>query len=82
MEASAHTFAFTPARPRHKVLVVNGPTRLGKTVWVRQSFGPAHEVYEVNACNMVSPDMRGHDATEHQAILFDEGSPTLIAKNR
>eukprot|EP00975_Prorocentrum_lima_P061783 12881894-Prorocentrum_lima.AAC.1 len=25
------TFSFTPARPRHKVLVVNGPTCLGKT---------------------------------------------------
>eukprot|EP00975_Prorocentrum_lima_P005569 1208866-Prorocentrum_lima.AAC.1 len=52
------TFALTAAKPRHKVLVVNGPTCLGKTVWARQSFGPAREVYEVNACNMVSPDMR------------------------
>ncbi|CAL1129654.1 unnamed protein product [Cladocopium goreaui] len=72
---------FTRPMHRRKFLVLNGPTRLGKTVYARSLFGADH-TYETNCSGVLEPDMREYDVLRHRCVVFDEASVHLVLKHK
>ncbi|CAL1133125.1 unnamed protein product [Cladocopium goreaui] len=72
---------FTRPMHRRKFLVLNGPTRLGKTVYARSLFGADH-TYETNCSGVLEPDMREYDVLGHRCVVFDEASVHLVLKHK
>ena len=60
---------FTRPMHRRKFLVLNGPTRLGKTVYARSLFGADH-TYETNCSGVLEPDMREYDVLRHRCVAI------------
>jgi hypothetical protein len=74
--------ALAPFQARKKFLVIEGPSGLGKTAYVRQLCGP-EATLELNAAGSgTCPDLRQHNAALHKIILFDEGSPLMVLSNK
>ena len=70
-----------PLQPRKKCLVLQGPSRRGKTEFVRGLF-PLGTVLELNCANIKDICLDGFDCLQHRAILWDEACASLITKNR
>ncbi|CAK9030607.1 unnamed protein product [Durusdinium trenchii] len=66
---------------RRKFLVLDGPTRLGKTIYASSLAGEANTL-EVNCANVSEPDLRAFDPLRHKAIVFDEGSPAMVIAHK
>lgn len=68
---------------RYKPLVLDGPTRFGKTTWAMSFFGP-EQTLQVNCQNITSPNLLAwkRQCDIYKAILFDEGSWQLIFENK
>ena len=68
---------------RYKPLVLDGPTRFGKTTWAMSFFGP-EQTLQVNCQNITSPNLLAwkRQCLTYKAILFDEGSWQLIFENK
>lgn len=67
---------------RKKFLVLEGPSGLGKTEYVRSLYGPS-QTLELNCASCGrNPDLRQHDSLRHRCILFDEASPELVLANK
>ena len=74
--------ALQPFQSRKRFLVIEGPSGLGKTEYVRQLCG-ASRTLELNCASCgTSPDLRAHRPAQHQLILFDEGTPRLVLANK
>ena len=71
-----------PFQRRKKFLVMEGPSGVGKTEYVRALFG-ADALLELNAANCGrSPDLRQFNAIKHKVVLFDEAPVELVLENR
>ena len=70
-----------PAQSRKRVLVLTGPSRTGKTEFVRCLF-PIGGLLELNCSTAKSVCLVGFDAAVHRCILWDEASPRLVTQNR
>ena len=70
-----------PLQPRKKCLVLHGPSRTGKTEFVRGLF-PLNAVLELNCANLKDICLDGFDCLRHRAILWDEASASLVCNNR
>ena len=70
-----------PMLPRKRFLVLHGPSKKGKTEFVRGLF-PLGAVHELNCANMKDVCLGGFDVLRHRCILWDEASPSLVARNR
>ena len=70
-----------PHQLRKRFLVLDGPSRLGKTQFVRSLFSMA-SVLELNCAGVTSVCLGSFDVTKHQCLLWDEASPVLILSNR
>ena len=68
-------------RDRRKFLVVEGPSRLGKTQYIMSLFGRTATL-EINAADEMSPSLQAFDYKEHRCILLDEASPEMVLRNR
>ena len=67
---------------RKKFLVMEGPSGVGKTEYVRGLFG-SDALLELNAANCGrSPDLRQFNPAKHKVVLFDEASVELVLENR
>ena len=66
---------------RRKFLVLNGPSRLGKTQFA-MSLAPRGRALEVNCAAATHPPLREFDQSAHSLILFDEASPQMVLDNR
>jgi len=76
------TEARRPYQRRKKFLVLEGPTGLGKTEYVKPLFGVARTL-ELNCANCGNyPNLRGHDPDVHDCVLFDEGTMGMVLSNR
>ena len=67
--------------PRKQFMVLDGPSKLGKTQFVKDLFPPG-KVLELNCAGLTSVCLPGFNALEHQCLFWDEGSPKLVAQNR
>ncbi len=70
------------ARHRYKFLVLNGPTKLGKTQFARNLTPPGKEFYLVNCAAGSSPDLRSFRYAKHGLILFDEITPQQVISEK
>ena len=68
-------------RDRRKFLVLDGPSRLGKTAFCMDLFGKSSTL-EVNCMGESHPDLRSFRHTTHRCVLFDEASPEMVLTNR
>ena len=66
---------------QEKCLVLQGPSRTGKTEFVRGLF-PLGTVLELNCANVKDVCLDGFDCLRHRAILWDEASASLVCNNR
>ena len=74
--------ALLPFQRRKKFLVMEGPSGVGKTEYVRGLFG-YDALLELNAANCgTSPDLRGFERSKHKVILFAEASVDMVLQNR
>ena len=67
---------------RRKFLVLNGPSRLGKTQFALQLRGDSSKTLEVNCAGADHPPLRAFDPRVHNLVLFDECSPSLVLRYR
>ena len=70
-----------PAQSRKRMLVLQGPSRTGKTEFVRCLFPPGR-VLELNCAGVSTLCLGGFDAALHRCLLWDEASPKLVSANR
>ena len=70
-----------PNLARKRCLVLHGPSRTGKTEFVRGLF-PLGTVLELNCANVKDVCLDGFDCLRHRAILWDEASAALVSNNR
>ena len=75
------TEVMKPLQTRKKCLVLHGPSRTGKTEFVR-ALWPLGAVFELNCANLKDICLEGFDCLTHRAILWDEASAVLVARNR
>ena len=66
---------------RKKILVLDGPSGVGKTEFVRSLFTTG-SLLEINASDMKSVCLPGFDQSNTRAILWDECRSVLVARNR
>ena len=66
---------------RKKILVLTGPSGMGKTQYVRSLF-PAGSLLELNAGSMKTICLPSWDEELHKAIFWDECSASLVSENR
>ena len=71
----------TVPRERRKFLVLEGPSRVGKTQYALSLFGQKSTL-EINAADEVHPSLQAFCAEEHRCILLDEASPEMVVTNR
>ena len=70
-----------PWQCRKRCLVLQGPSRTGKTEFVRGLF-PLGIVLELDCANLNNICLDGFDCLRHRAILWDETSALLVSNNR
>ena len=68
-------------RDRRKFLVLDGPSRMGKTAFSCSLVGSG-EALEVNCAGIVDPPLRAFSRSRHRLILFDEAATHMVLKNR
>jgi hypothetical protein len=69
------------AADRRKFLVLDGPSRMGKTAYA-VSLVDSGKVLEVNCANVDYPPLRSFESRAHSLVLFDEASTSLVLGNR
>ena len=70
-----------PHMRRKEFLVVEGPSGLGKTEYIKSLVGP-EACLELNADGMRHPHLHGYDAQRIRLIFWDECDVQLILDNR
>ena len=60
---------------------ISSISNLGKTCFSKSLFGEGATL-ETNCCGVTCPDLRSFNPLIHKAILFDEGSPSLVLANK
>ena len=66
---------------RYKLLVLEGSSCVGKTVWARFLAVPGH-VLELNCASARFANFRDYDPDVHEVCILDEASPELILTER
>lgn len=66
---------------RYRFLVLEGPSRMGKTAFV-YSLVERRCCYEMNLAGGANPDLRDYSANEHMLLFFDECSPQQTVANK
>ena len=74
--------SFSEVKFRYSFLVLDGPSRMGKTVYARHLAGDPMSVLEIDCTGTVFPDLRSVRPMVHKFIIYDECSPGLVLLNR
>jgi len=74
--------SFSEVKFRYSFLVLDGPSRMGKTVYARHLAGDPMSVLEIDCTGTVFPDLRSFRPMVHKFIIYDECSPGLVLQNR
>jgi hypothetical protein len=71
--------SFSADRWRYKFLVLEGASCLGKTAYCQSLCDPAKFFY-VDCASATEPEMRQYSAIQHETVLFDEASVSMIIR--
>ena len=71
----------TAVSDRKKFLVLNGPSRLGKTQFAIGLYG-VDNTLEVNCAGASHPPLRNFDAQVHRCIVMDEAPVSMVLTYR
>jgi hypothetical protein len=67
---------------RYKFLVLEGPTSVGKSQYVRSLAKPGR-VFEADCSgHCAEPDLRGFSVLHHDVLFFDEASADMVLQNK
>ena len=66
---------------RFKFLVLEGPSRKGKTELAKSLYGVEATFY-TNVQDVSEPNLRGFDRRKHKACILDEATPELVLQNK
>lgn len=66
---------------RYKFLVLDGPSRLGKTAFMRSLTDP-FSFCEINCSGGQSLDLRSYRVWQHTVVFFDEAKPSQVLSNK
>ena len=66
---------------RYQFLVLDGPSRMGKTAYARSLVAP-EEFLEVSLAGGAAIDLRAYRMWKHTLILFDEADPAQIVAQK
>ena len=80
-QVTAWLLHFTFIQSRYQFLVLDGPSRTGKTQFAL-NLGARDEVLEVNMAAAPEADLRGYDALRHSIIVYDEISPEQVLRQK
>ena len=72
---------FSQPHFRRRFLVLDGPSKLGKTLYAHSLCGPG-ATFETNCANTLDPDLRDFSPVRHKCILFDECCPSLVIRHK
>ena len=68
-------------RDRRKFLVLDGPSKMGKTAYCMYLFGK-DATLEINCMGETSPQMQMFRHNKHKCVLLDEAAPEMVLLNR
>ena len=68
-------------KPRQPFLVIEGPSRLGKTMYAKNLVGEQYTL-ELNCTCCPEPDMREFNPLIHKLVLFDEATPQMVLRQK
>ena len=80
-QVDAWTKQYDEVLRRYKFLVLDGPTRMGKTEFTKTLVKPGH-FFEINMSAAPEPNLREYDHEKHELILFDECHVEVILKQK
>ena len=63
-------------------MVLDGPSRMGKTQFSYSLAEPTAQVYECNCSSGAEPELRGFVFGRHGLILFDEIEAPVVVRQR
>ena len=73
---------FKKVQSRYPFLVLEGSSCTGKTSFAKWMDGDPKYYYECNCACSEDPDLRAFDPLLHQTILFDEGTPNMVIRQK
>ena len=73
---------YTEIQHRYRFLVLDGPSRLGKSEFAKAQAPPNTTHFLVNCGAGAAPDLHGFKYNQHGLILFDEISPFQVIKEK
>lgn len=81
-EVSEWEQQYSRVLPRYRFLILDGPSRTGKTMYARHLCPPDQHTLELNCSGGQEPLLREFSFSSHGLILFDEVGPAQVARQR
>ena len=72
---------YKTVRDRYQFLVLDGPSKRGKTAYCR-ALVPQGQVFEMTCSGNVPLNFDGYDEMAHELLLFDEAGPAQVIANK
>ena len=80
-EVEAWEQTFTQVQFRYNFLVLDGPSKMGKTLFCRsRSLGSNGPLLEIDCAGADTPDLSQYEFGKHTMILCDEGSASMVLR--
>ena len=73
---------FKKVQSRYPFLVLEGSSCTGKTFFAKWMDGDPKYCFECNCACCLDPDLRAFDPFVHETILFDEGTPQMVIRQK
>ena len=73
---------YAQSRLRYGFLVLDGPSRMGKTQFARNLSQAPGGVLEINMAGCAKVDLRLYDPLVHDVLLFDECDPQAVLEHK
>ena len=81
-EVESWLATFSETSFRYSFLVLEGPSRLGKTMYARSLVSDLTELLEVDCAGARTPDLSGFKQRQHKCVLCDEASVSMVLGNK
>ena len=78
-EVNGWEATFETVRFRYNFLVLDGPSKMGKTLFYRsRSLGSPRSLLEIDCAGDDTPDLTSYEYGLHTMVLCDEGSAEMV----